>query len=451
MLNHVPHMRSYLYIVQLTYGLVCAVSAFSISDVYALQIIDSRGDPTVEVVVVTEGGGVGRAAAPSGASRGSYESLELRDGGKRYGGKGVLRAVENVNKVIAPAIKGLDSSMYRYVDRKLVELDGTPNKSRLGANSLTATSLANVKAAADTLGVPLFQFLGGFKANLLPTPLMNLINGGAHAGNELSFQEFMILPVGADKFSEALRVAVEIYKELRKYLKERYGPSAINVGDEGGYAPPMRKVTEALEALVSSVRRAGYSEEADVFLALDVAASQIYDADKGVYKVDGKELSSSDMVEFYGELVDIYPIKIIEDPFHEEGFEEFSELRNAVRGRVLLIGDDLTVTNVERIKKALASNSIDGCIIKINQVGTLAESEDCIKMLMSSGRKAIISHRSGETEDNAIAHISVAYETGLIKTGAPARGERTAKYNELLRIEYWLGEEARYAGKSKLI
>ncbi|MEM0361592.1 MAG: phosphopyruvate hydratase [Sulfolobales archaeon] len=427
------------------------MSISAIRDVYALQVIDSRGDPTVEAVVITEGGGIGRAAAPAGASRGSYESLELRDGGRSYGGRGVLRAVENVNKVIAPAIRGLDSTSYRYVDRKVLELDGTPNKSRLGANAITAVSLANVKAAADTLGIPLFQFLGGFKANLLPTPLMNLINGGAHAGNELSFQEFMIIPVNADRFSEALRIAIEVYKELRKYLKERYGPSAINVGDEGGYAPPMRKVSEALDALVNAVRRAGYSEGVDVFLALDVAASQIYDAGRKVFKVDGRELSTSDMVEYYKELVDLYPIKVIEDPFHEEGFKEFSELRNSLKGRALLIGDDLTATNVERVKKALTSNSVDGCIIKVNQVGTVSESEDCIKMLVDSGKKAIISHRSGETEDNVIAHISVAYETGLIKTGAPARGERTAKYNELLRIEYWLGDDARYAGKSKLL
>ncbi|MEM1983465.1 MAG: phosphopyruvate hydratase [Sulfolobales archaeon] len=422
----------------------------AISDVYALQIIDSRGDPTVEVVVITEGGGVGRAATPSGASKGRYESLELRDGGKDYSGRGVLRVVDNVNKIIAPAIKGLDSTRYRFVDRKLVELDGTSNKSRLGANALTAVSLANVKAAADTLGLPLFQFLGGFKANLLPTPLMNLINGGAHAGNELPFQEFMVVPVGADRFSEALKIGVEVYKELRKYLKEKYGPTAINVGDEGGYAPPMRRVSEALDALVNSIRRAGYSEGVDVFLALDVAASQIFDDDKKVYRIDGKELSSADMVEYYRELIRLYPIKVIEDPFHEEAFQEFSELRKYVKGQTVLIGDDLTVTNVERVKKALSLDSIDGCIIKINQVGTISETEDCIKMLTESGKRAIISHRSGETEDNVIAHISVAYETGLIKTGAPARGERTAKYNELLRIEYWLGDEAKYAGKSKL-
>jgi enolase len=427
------------------------MSAFTIADVYALQIIDSRGDPTVEVVVVTEGGGVGRAATPAGASRGRYEAVELRDGGRSWGGRGVSRAVENVNKFIAPAIKGLESNMYRVVDRKLLELDGTPNKSRLGANALTAVSLANVKAAADTLGVPLFQFLGGFKARLLPIPLMNLINGGAHAGNELTFQEFMVVPVGADKFSEALRMAVEVYKELRKYLKEKYGPSAINVGDEGGYAPPMKFVREALDALVNSIRRAGYSEGTDIYLALDAAASQFYDEGKNVYRVDGKELSSEDLLEYYRELVNQYPVKIIEDPFNEEAFQEFTKLRSYVKGQVLIIGDDLTVTNINRIKRAVSTDSIDGSIIKVNQVGTISESEECIEYLLNSGKKAIISHRSGDTEDNVIAHIAVAYGVGLIKTGAPARGERTSKYNELLRIEYWLGDEALYAGKLKLL
>jgi enolase len=427
------------------------MSAFTIADVYALQIIDSRGDPTVEVVVVTEGGGVGRAATPAGASRGRYEAVELRDGGRSWGGRGVSRAVENVNKFIAPAIKGLESNMYRVVDKKLLELDGTPNKSRLGANALTAISLANVKAAADTLGVPLFQFLGGFKARLLPIPLMNLINGGAHAGNELTFQEFMVVPVGADKFSEALRMAVEVYKELRKYLKEKYGPSAINVGDEGGYAPPMKFVREALDALVNSIRRAGYSEGTDIYLALDAAASQFYDEGKNVYRVDGKELSSEDLLEYYRELVNQYPVKIIEDPFNEEAFQEFTKLRSCVKGQVLIIGDDLTVTNINRIKKAVSTDSIDGSIIKVNQVGTISESEECIEYLLNFGKKAIISHRSGDTEDNVIAHIAVAYGVGLIKTGAPARGERTSKYNELLRIEYWLGDEALYAGKLKLL
>lgn len=418
-----------------------------VTDVHALQVLDSRGDPTVEVIVITEGGGVGRALTPAGASRGKYEAMELRDGGREYHGKGVLKAVENVNKYIAPALRGLNSSFYRLIDRKLIELDGTSNKSRLGANAIVATSIANVKAAADTLKIPLFQFLGGFKARLLPVPLMNVINGGAHAGNELSFQEFMIVPVGADRFSEALRLAVEVYKELKKYLKEKYGALAINVGDEGGYAPPMKSNVEALDALIRSIRRAGYLEGSDFYLALDVAASQLYDDSENVYRVDGNKISSQELIDYYVELVNTYPIKIIEDPFHEEGFNEFAELRRRVRGRVLIIGDDLTVTNKDRISKALSLEAIDGCIIKVNQVGTISESEDSIMLLLNMGREAIISHRSGDTEDSAIAHIVVAYETGLIKAGPPARGERTVKYNELLRIEYLLGGDAVYAGK----
>jgi len=427
------------------------MSEFVIADVRAIQIIDSRGDPTVEAVVITEGGGVGRAAAPAGASRGRYEAMELRDHGREYHGKAVSKAVNNVNKLIAPTLRGLDSRLYRYVDKRLIELDGTPNKSRLGANAMIAVSLANVKAAADTAGEPLFQFLGGVRARLLPVPLMNIINGGAHAGNELSFQEFMIVPVGADKFSEALRIGVEVYKELKNYLKERYGPLSINVGDEGGYAPPMKFVKEALDALVNAVKRAGYVVGGDVFLALDVAASQIFDERSGRYRVDDKHLSSEELIEFYKNLISEYPIVLIEDPFNEEDFNSFKELRNSVKGRVLLIGDDLLVTNVERIKKALSLNAIDGAIIKVNQIGTLSEAEDCIRILMKHDSKAVISHRSGETEDSTIAHLAVAYETGLIKTGAPARGERTVKYNELLRIEDWLGDDALFAGKSSVL
>lgn len=423
------------------------MSEFKISDVYALQVIDSRGDPTVEVVVITEGGGIGRALTPSGASRGKYEAVELRDGDKKYNGRGVSRAVDNVNKYIAPSIKGLDSRRYRYVDRRLIEIDGTPNKSRLGANALVATSLANVKAAADTLKMPLYQFLGGIRARLLPVPLMNVINGGLHAGNELSFQEFMIVPVGADSFSEALRIAIEVYKELKKYLKGKYGPSAINVGDEGGYAPPMKSNSEALNALIHAIRNAGYVDGSDIMLALDAAASQIYNDSNNTYIVDGRSMVGEELIDYYVELVNAYPIKFIEDPFHEEGFKEFIELRRRIAGKTLIIGDDLTVTNVERIKKAISLDAIDGCIIKINQVGTLSESEDSINLLLTSGKKAIISHRSGDTEDPVIAHIAVAYETGLIKTGAPARGERTSKYNELLRIEHWLGGDAKYGGK----
>ncbi len=416
---------------------------YDITSVKALQVIDSRGDPTVEVVIITEGGGVGRGIAPAGASKGRFEAIDLRDGGKAYRGRGVLRAVEAVNKYLAPAIMGMDTSRYRDVDRKIIEVDGTPNKSRLGANATTATSLAVINAAADTAGQPLFEFLGGKRARVLPTPLMNIINGGVHAGNELSIQEFMIVPVGADSFSEALRIAIEVYKELKEYLKEKYGLAAVNVGDEGGFAPPLKYTTEALEALIKSINRAGY-DESHVVLALDAAASQFFR--NGKYVIDGKELSSHELLNFYLDIISRYPIRSIEDPFSEEQPEMFKELRNRVKGKVLIIGDDLTVTRVDRVSNYFSNEFIDGAIIKINQVGTFSEAEDTIRYLLRNYGKAIISHRSGESEDVSIAHIAVAYETGLIKTGAPARGERTAKYNELLRIENYLGGEAEFLG-----
>jgi len=417
---------------------------FDIKYVKALQVLDSRGDPTVEVIVVTEGRGVGRAIAPAGASRGRLEAVDLRDGGKAYGGRGVRKAVEAVNKYIAPAIKGMDSSKYREVDRKIIEIDGTANKSRLGGNATTATSLAVVNAAADTAGVPLFEFLGGCRARTLPTPLMNIINGGAHAGNELSIQEFMIVPVGADSFSEAIKIAVEVYKTLKNILKESYGASAINVGDEGGFAPPIKRTEEALNVMVKSISEAGYEPGSDVMLALDAAASHFYS--NGKYRIDGKILEPYELLDLYLDLVTRYPIVSIEDPFHEDQANMFKELRGGIKGKALVIGDDLTVTRVERVKEFMEKGAIDGAIIKINQVGTLSEAEDVIRYLLLNNGKAIVSHRSGESEDVSIAHIAVAYETGLIKAGAPARGERTAKYNELLRIEDYLGGDATYLG-----
>ncbi len=422
---------------------------FDIVSVKALQVIDSRGNPTVEVVVVTEGGGVGKAIAPAGASRGKLEAIDLRDGGKAYGGMGVTKAVEAVNKYIAPAIEGMDSSRYREVDRKIIEVDGTPNKSRLGGNATTATSLAVINAAADTAGIPLFEFLGGRRARTLPTPMMNIINGGAHAGNELSIQEFMIVPVGADKFSEALRIAIEVYKELRKYLKSKYGALAINVGDEGGFAPPMKLTREALDALVNAIKSAGYVPGTDVVLAIDAAASQFFR--NGKYLIDGKELEPSELLEMYVELVNEYPIKSIEDPFSEDQPEMFKELRSKLGGKAVIIADDLTVTRLDRVSELFGNECFDGVIVKINQVGTFSEAEDVIRFMLRRGGRAIISHRSGETEDVSIAHIAVAYETGLIKTGAPARGERTAKYNELLRIEDYLGSDAEFLGLKSIL
>lgn len=424
------------------------VSEFVIEYVKAIQILDSRGDPTVEVNVVTRGGGFGRGMAPAGASRGLREAVEVRDGGKEYMGRGVRSVVEAVNKYIAPAIVGMDSYRYRNIDRKLIELDGTPNKSRLGSNATTATSIAVLNAAADTAGQPLFEFLGGRRARLLPVPLMNIINGGAHAGNELSFQEFMIAPVGATTFSEAIRIAVEVYKTLREYLKRTYGSLAVNVGDEGGFAPPMREIREALNALMKAISEAGYRAGDDVVIALDVAASQLYR--EGGYAVDGKIVDPDDLVELYVDLVNEFPIVSIEDPFAENQPNYFRELRSRLRSRALIVGDDLTVTNSDLISKYLADSIIDGAIIKINQVGTFTEAEEAIDALRYLGGRAIVSHRSGETEDTTIAHIAVAYGTGLIKTGAPARSERTSKYNELLRIEDYLSGEAIYAGRRVL-
>ncbi len=421
---------------------------YRISNVRALQVLDSRGDPTVEVVVTTEGGGIGRAIAPSGASKGKYEALEIRDGDlKLYRGRSVLRAVNNVNSIISQALRGMDSRNQRLIDRRLIEIDGTQNKSRLGANAIVATSLAVLKAAADTAEVPLFEYIGGVQARVLPIPMLNIINGGVHAGNELSIQEFMIVPVGADKFSEALRIAVEIYKVLRQYIKSRYGASAVNVGDEGGYAPPMKYTEEALEALMKSIEGAGYRAGSDVYLALDAAATQFYNEDKNRYLIDRRELTPDELLDYWVQIVEKYPILSIEDPFYEEDFKHFAELATRLKGKCIIVGDDLTVTNMGRVKAALAHGSIGGLIVKINQVGTFTEAADVVKYAQTNGIRTIVSHRSGDTEDPAIAHIAVGLSTPFIKTGAPARGERTAKYNELLRIEDYLAGEAIYAAK----
>jgi len=407
------------------------------------MVLDSRGRPTVEVEVRTRGGGFGRAIAPAGASKGKHEALELRDGGREFRGYGVRKAVENVNKIIRPKLIGLDSRNQKEIDYLLCELDGTPNKSRLGANAIVATSLAVAKAAASTAHLPLYRYLGGPSAYLMPVPMLNVINGGVHAGNELAFQEFMIVPVGADRFSEALRIAVEVYYELKNVLKERYGTLAINVGDEGGFAPPMKTSREALDALVRAISGAGYSES-EVVLALDAAASQIYK--DGKYHVDGMKLDADDLLEYYLQLISEYPIKSIEDPFMEEDFEHFRLLTEKVRGKVLVVGDDLYTTNPQRLRKGIELKATTAVLVKVNQIGTLTETLQVVDMAHKAGMRTIISHRSGETEDTTIAHLAVAVRSGLIKTGAPARGERTAKYNELLRIEEELGSQAEYPG-----
>ncbi len=418
---------------------------FEITNVKGRQIIDSRGNPTVEVDVFTRGG-FGRATAPAGASKGKYEALELRDGGKRFHGKGVSKAVWNVNNIIAPAIKGMDCRRQRDIDYKMIELDGTKNKSKLGANAILATSLAVAKAAASTYGMWLYEYLGGLNAKTMPVPLMNFINGGVHAGNKLDVQEFMIVPLNADSFSEALRIAVEVYHELKQFLKERYGFQAINIGDEGGFAPPMSNTREALNALIGAIKRAGYDPGSDVALALDVAASQLYSDKTRTYRIDGMNLKPQELLDYYIEFINEYPIVSIEDPFMEDDFQSFAKLLEKTKNKILIVGDDLFVTNIERLRKGIEYKSCNAILVKVNQIGTLTEAIEVINEARRVNYRAIISHRSGETEDATIAHLAVAFNTGLIKTGAPARGERTAKYNELLRIEERLGSEAKYPG-----
>ena len=420
-------------------------SDFTIVLVRGRWVLDSRGNPTVEADVATTGGGWGTAAVPAGASKGAHEALELREGGKRFQGKGVEKAVANVNEVIAKRVVGMDARDQAGVDRAMIELDGTPNKSRLGANAILAVSLATAKAAASTYGMPLFEYLGGKLARVLPTPLMNVINGGKHAGNELSIQEFMIVPVGADRFSEALRVACEVYYSLREVLLSRYGKSAVNVGDEGGFAPPMRESREALNALVEAIKRAGYEPGSDVALAIDAAASNFHSG--GRYRIDGRELARDELIDYYLELVSEYPIVSVEDPLEEEDFEGFRTVTEKLRARrVQVVGDDIFVTNVKRLAKGIELGAASALLLKVNQIGTLTEAIEAAFMAMGSGWSVIVSHRSGETEDTTIAHLAVALNCGQIKTGAPARGERTAKYNELLRIEEYLAGEAVYLG-----
>ena len=418
---------------------------YKITLVKGREVIDSRGNPTVEAEVRTKCG-IGIALVPAGASKGVHEAVELRDGDKRFHGLGVRKAVDNINQIIAPAITGMDVRQQRSVDNLMITLDGTKNKSKLGANAILAVSLAVAKAAASSLNVELFEYLGGRRARTLPVPLMNILNGGKHAGNELSIQEFMIVPLGADKFSEALRIGCEVYHELKAYLKEKYGVSAINVGDEGGFAPPMKYTRDALDALMTAIKRAGYEPGSDVALAIDAAASSFYLEKEDSYFIDGKKIKRDELLEYYINLVSEYPIISIEDPFHEEDFESFSQITEKLKGKVQIVGDDLFVTNVERLKKGIAQGAANALLLKVNQIGTLSEAIDAAELAFSHGYNVIVSHRSGETEDTTIADLAVALNSGLIKTGAPARGERTAKYNRLLRIEDYLGEDAIFPG-----
>ena len=416
-----------------------------IKRIVAREILDSRGNPTVEVDVWT-GHGHGRAAVPSGASTGEHEANELRDGGKRYGGKGVRRAVDNVNRVIAKALRGEDARKQGKIDRLLIELDGTPQKSKLGANALLGVSLAVAKAVADADGEPLYRSLGGSKARTLPVPLMNILNGGAHADNNVDFQEFMIAPVAARSFADALRCGVEIFHALRASLKTRGYVTAV--GDEGGFAPNLKSNEEAIEVILEAIDRAGYRAGKDVLLALDCAASEMLDGDAYVFKKsDGSRKSSAEMVEFYRAWVERYPIASIEDGLAEDDWDGWRALTDALGNKVQLVGDDLFVTNPARLRRGIEQNVANSILVKLNQIGTLSETCEAVKTAQDAGFTAVISHRSGETEDATIADFAVATNAGQIKTGSACRGERTAKYNQLLRIESELGRRAVFAGK----
>ncbi len=398
-----------------------------INAIWAREILDSRGNPTVEVDVVTENT-VASAAAPSGASTGKHEACELRDGDPRYLGKGVLNAVENVHREISPAIVGMEVKDQEGIDRKMCALDGTPNKSRLGANALVATSIAVMKAAAASEGKMPHEYLGGSE---IPRAMFNIINGGKHAGNGLAVQEFMIIPE-ADHFIQRLQMASEIYHVLGKQLVAKHGPGARNVGDEGGFAPPLDNTYKALDAIIEAVEELGYTGKCAI--ALDVAASSFYDQKSGIYAIDKKNLKETELMDYYGDLAKTYPIKSIEDPFDEESFEAFAALRKELPS-MQIVGDDLVVTNVERIQKAIQHQSITTLLLKLNQIGTVSEAMDAVRLCRKNKINIIVSHRSGETEDCFIADFAVGINAGQIKSGAPARGERTAKYNQLLRIE----------------
>lgn len=403
------------------------MSLMKIASVWAREILDSRGNPTIEVEVATETA-LGSAAAPSGASTGKHEAIELRDGGHRYLGKGVLRAVNNVNAYIASAIIGMDVHEQDAIDAKMKELDGTREKSRLGANAMVATSMAVLRAAAASDGKMLHEYLGGSN---LPHPMFNIINGGKHAGNGLAIQEFMIIP-DSESFPERLRMASEIYHTLGKQLVAKLGPAARNVGDEGGYAPQLDNTYKALDAIVAAIDEVGYNQTCAI--ALDAAASSFYDEKFGIYKIDGKELKETELVDYYADLAKSYPIKSIEDPFHEESFGAFAALKKELPS-VQIVGDDLVVTNVSRLKTAISEGSIGALLLKLNQIGTVTEAMEAVQMCRQNNLNIVVSHRSGETEDCFIADFAVGINAGQIKTGAPARGERTSKYNQLLRIE----------------
>ena len=418
-----------------------------IEDVWARQILDSRGNPTVEVEVYLESGAMGRAAVPSGASTGMYEAVELRDGDKStYLGKGVLKAVDNVNSIIAPEISGMNVFDQVAIDKMMIELDGTPNKGKLGANAILGVSMAVAKAASEELGIPLYQYLGGVNSKVLPVPMMNILNGGEHADNNVDIQEFMVMPVGATSWSEALRMGAEIFHSLKSVLHSQGLNTAV--GDEGGFAPNLGSNEDALKVIVQAIEKAGYKPGEEVRIAMDAAASSFFDKENNVYdmKGEGKKLSSDEMIEFYKNLVEKYPIISIEDGLDENDWEGFKKLTDVIGDKVQLVGDDLFVTNTEKLEQGIKKGVANSILIKLNQIGTITETLDAVEMAKKAGYTAIISHRSGETEDSTIADLVVATNAGQIKTGAPSRTDRVAKYNQLIRIEEILGDTAQYKG-----
>ena len=418
-----------------------------ILDVYGREVLDSRGNPTVEVEVVLDDGSFGRAMVPSGASTGAFEAVELRDGDKgRYLGKGVTKAVDHVNKELADAVIGMDAFDQRAVDAALIEADGTPNKANLGANAILGVSLAVARAAAQSTDLELYQYLGGVNGHTLPTPMMNILNGGVHADNNVDFQEFMIMPVGAPTFTEGLRWCAEVYHTLKSVLKD--SGHSTGVGDEGGFAPDLKSNEEPLQYIVKAIETAGYKPGGDFKIAMDPATTECYDAERGVYVLsgEGRELTTDEMIDYWAELVEKYPIISIEDGLAEEDWDGWVKLTQRIGDKVQLVGDDLFVTNTERLKKGIELGAANAILVKVNQIGTLTESLEAIEMAKRAGYACIVSHRSGETEDSTIADLAVAVNAGQIKTGAPCRSDRIAKYNQLIRIEDELYTSAEYAG-----
>ncbi|HNW59336.1 MAG TPA: phosphopyruvate hydratase [bacterium] len=419
----------------------------TIIDVFAREILDSRGNPTVEVDVALEGGAMGRAAVPSGASTGEHEAVELRDGdAARYKGKGVLQAVKNVNDIIADEVIGEDATEQTLIDKILIELDGTPNKAKLGANAMLAVSLATAKAAAEAFGLPLYQYIGGANAKILPVPMMNILNGGMHADNNVDLQEFMIMPAGAPTFAEALRMGTEVFHTLKSVLKKKgYNTS---VGDEGGFAPDLKSNEEALQVIMEAIDKAGYKAGEEIFIALDPASSSFYLTEEKLYNLasESKKLTSAQMVDYYANLVAKYPIASIEDGMAEDDWDGWKLMTDKLGGKIQLVGDDLFVTNTQRLKRGIELGVCNSILIKLNQIGTLTETLDAIEMAKTASYTAVVSHRSGETEDATIADVVVATNAGQIKTGSACRTDRICKYNQLLRIEENLGEVGRYAG-----